>query len=95
MTLGDMIAEWQDEATLINALIDFDDLPLLARLQRAADQDGCELADFVRHGVGRPGHPGAGQDQNGRGRPHEHAGLHLFAPPAKGSLVCAPGCRLG
>ena len=53
MTLGDMIADWQDEATLINALIDLDDLPLLARLQQAADQDGCDLADFVRHGVGR------------------------------------------
>ena len=53
MTLGDMIADWQDEATLLDAVIGLDDLPLLARLQKAADEEGCDLADFVRHGVGR------------------------------------------
>lgn len=53
MTLGEMIASWQDEAAVLDALIALDDLALLARLQHAAEADGISVADFVRDGVGR------------------------------------------
>ena len=53
MTLGELLAAWQDEATIIDALLGLDDLLLLARLEQAAAVEGCDLACIVRETVGR------------------------------------------
>ncbi|MCL4766547.1 MAG: hypothetical protein KJZ80_09975 [Hyphomicrobiaceae bacterium] len=53
MTLGELLATWQDEATVLDALIALDDLGLLARVRQAAEEEGSDLAAFVRQEVGR------------------------------------------
>ena len=53
MTLGELLAAWQDEATLLDALIGLEDLTLLARLEQAAADERCDLASAVRATVGR------------------------------------------
>lgn len=53
MTLGELLASWQDEATILEAVIGLEDLALLARLEQAAKQEGCDLASIVREKVGR------------------------------------------
>jgi hypothetical protein len=53
VTLGELLVAWQDEATILDALIGLEDLTLLARLEQAAADDGCDLASAVRDTVGR------------------------------------------
>lgn len=53
MTLGELLASWQDEATILDALIGLEDLALLAKLEQAATEEGCDLASIVREKVGR------------------------------------------
>ena len=53
MTLGELFAAWQDEATILDALIGLEDLALLARLEQVAAKEGCDLASAVRETVGR------------------------------------------
>jgi len=53
MTLGELLAAWQDDAVILDALIGLDDLALLARLKAAAEEDGSDLATVVREEVGR------------------------------------------
>lgn len=53
MTLGELLAAWQDEATILDALLGLEDLALLARLEQAAADEGCDLASIVRETVGR------------------------------------------
>lgn len=53
MTLGELLAAWQDDAVILDALIGLDDLALLARLKAAAEEDGSDLATIVREEVGR------------------------------------------
>lgn len=53
MTLGELLAAWQDDATILDALIGLDDLTLLARLKSAAEEEGSDLATIVREEVGR------------------------------------------
>ncbi len=53
MTLGELLASWQDEDAVLDALIGCDDLAFLARVREAAEEDGSDLATFVREEVGR------------------------------------------
>jgi len=53
VTLGELFAAGQDEATILDALIGLEDLALLARLEQVAAKEGCDLASAVRETVGR------------------------------------------
>ncbi len=53
MTLGELLAAWQEDAVILDALIGLDDLALLAQLKTAAEQDGSDMVSIVREEVGR------------------------------------------
>jgi len=53
VTLGELLASWQDEATILDVLVGLEDLALLARLEQAASDEDCDLAGIVREKVGR------------------------------------------
>lgn len=53
MTLGELLAAWQDDQTILDALIRLEDLALLARMKLAAEEEGSDLVDIVRQEVGR------------------------------------------
>jgi hypothetical protein len=52
-TLGDLMAHWQDDAAVLDALVGLDDLTLLARVRQIADTTGNDLVTVVREEVGR------------------------------------------
>jgi hypothetical protein len=51
--LGDLLAQFEDEAVAAEALLSLDDLALVARVQEAAARAGLDAGTFASASVGR------------------------------------------
>ena len=53
MHLGELISRFDDEGVVVEMLARLDDLPLLVRVQEAADASKMDLCAFAQIAVGR------------------------------------------
>lgn len=53
MLLGDILSRFDNEAVAAETLLNLDDLALVARLERAAEEERCSLGEFAGAAVRR------------------------------------------